>query len=88
MEITTYESKDLTCLRNCVTNMLSSAQLIIYADAQIGMACCDFNWSTVHIISHQQGIPFMFNMHDIAFIDVKFHLPFGFPVTKNVYILL
>ena len=68
--------------------MLGPAQLIIYTDAQLGMACCDFNWSTVHIMSYQQEIPFMCNMHDIAFIIVKFHLPLGFPFTKSVYVLL
>ena len=26
----------------------------------------------------------MCNMHDIAFINVKFHLPLGFQVTKSV----
>ena len=51
--------------------MLSPAQLIIHADAQIGMACCNFKWSTVHFINHQQWIPFMCNMHDIALINAK-----------------
>ena len=68
--------------------MLGPAQLIIHTDAKVGMACCSVNWSTVHIISHQQGIPFMCNMHDIAFINVKFHLPLILPVAKSVYILL
>ena len=30
----------------------------------------------------------MWNMHDIAFINVKFNLPLGFSVTKRVRILL
>ena len=68
--------------------MLNPAQPITHTDAQIGMACCNIKWSTVHIISHQQAIRFMCNMHDIAFINVKFHLPLGFPVIKSVYVPL
>ena len=66
--------------------MLDPAQLVIYADAQIGMTCSNFNWSTVKFIGHHQGIPFMDNMHDIVFINVKFHLPLGFPVKKSGFV--
>ena len=64
--------------------MFNSAQLFICTNAQIGMPCCNFEWSTVHFMSCQQVIPFM---HDIAFINFKFHLLFGFPVTESVYVL-
>ena len=68
--------------------MLGPAQLIIHSDAQIGMACCNFKLSSVHFISHQQGISFMCNMHDIVSINFKFQLPLGFSVARSVYIPL
>ena len=68
--------------------MLGPVQLIIYTDAKIGMACCNFYCSAVHIICHQQGIPLMCNMCDVAFINAKFHFQLGFLVTKSVYVLL
>ena len=67
--------------------MHGTAQLITHTDAKIGMACCNFEWFNVHFISRQQVIHIMCNMHDIAFINVKFHLPLGFPVTDSVYML-
>ena len=68
--------------------MLDPAKLIIYTDAQIDMAWHNIKWSTIHFMSSQQGIPFIYNMHDMAFMNVIFHLPLRFPVTQSIYVLL
>ena len=53
IQILMYESKDLICLWNGVASMLGPAHLIIHTDAQIGMACCSFTWSTVRFMIPQ-----------------------------------